>query len=55
MIYLVWYKVPLWDGIDLISRGCRKSKMGNTGVPTICTGLSFSTDCAAAVCVVYLV
>ena len=29
------YKAPLRDGVDLISRGHRKSKRGNTGVPKI--------------------
>ena len=29
------YKVTLRDGVDLISRGRRKSKGGNTAFPTI--------------------
>ena len=29
------YKVPLRYRVDLISRGCRKCNMVNTGVPVI--------------------
>ena len=33
------------NGIDLVSRGRRKSKRGNTGVPTICMSYCFCCCC----------
>ena len=45
-IMCTWYKGPLRDGVAFISRGRRKSKRGKTGVPIICTGLSYGTDFA---------
>ena len=43
------YKVPLGDGVDLLSRGGRKSKRGKVRRSNdTCTGLTCSTACAAA-------
>ena len=57
LLYIYTYKVPLRDGVDMISRGRRRSKRGSTGVPMICTGMSYTTVFALlllAVCFVYL-
>ena len=45
------------DGVELISRGRRKFKGGNTNVPMVCTGISYSSSAftAAAVHFVYFV
>ena len=55
MIRGTWYKVPLQDGVDLISRGRRQWKRGNTGVPMICPGVRLNTAFVAAVCFTCLV
>ena len=55
MIRGTWYKVPLRDGVDLVSRGRRQSKRGYTGVTMIYPGMRFSTGFVAAVCSACLV
>ena len=43
-------KVPLRDGVDFISRGRLKFKRTNTGVPMICTGMSYSSQYCVCRC-----